>query len=89
MLPRATTSGFLKRSIVLCFSFFVFVLSGCTSFDMPDSASLTAQGLPQKHVVNNVPVIEQKDHYCGPAALATMAQYNGRDLSQDDASELV
>lgn len=80
---------FKKAGTFVCFAFLLFSVSACTTFDVPTTSSVASTGLPTKHTIQNVPVIPQDDHYCGPAALATVAQYNGYNLSQDKAAEMV
>ncbi len=38
--------------------------------------------------MENVPLIEQADFHCGPAALAMTLQWAGQDVSQDDIARL-
>ncbi len=41
-------------------------------------------GLPARASVPGVPLIRQNAYYCGPAALAMVLQWAGRDVSQDE-----
>ena len=43
---------------------------------------------PSKAVVADVPLIEQADFFCGPAALAMSAQWAGKDVDQNDIAAL-
>ena len=45
-------------------------------------------GAPQKALVENVPLIEQADYFCGPASLAMVLQWIGQDVTQDDIATL-
>lgn len=47
-----------------------------------------APDAPRKAVVANVPLIEQADFHCGPAALAMALQWAGQDVTQDRIARL-
>ena len=47
-----------------------------------------APGAPRKAVVAGVPLIEQADFHCGPAALAMALQWSGQDVTQDQIARL-
>ncbi len=47
-----------------------------------------AAGVPRKAAIVDVPLIEQTDFYCGPAALAMALQWAGQDVSQDQIARL-
>ncbi len=47
-----------------------------------------APGAPRKALVANVPLIEQTDFHCGPAALAMALQWTGQDVTQDQIARL-
>lgn len=47
-----------------------------------------APGAPQKAAVVGVPVIEQADFHCGPAALAMVLHWAGQDVTQDQIAQL-
>lgn len=65
------------------------LLSACTSVTIPTKETLKQHNISDYHIIENVPVIQQKEHYCGPAALATLIQHSGLSLSQDEAAEMV
>ena len=44
--------------------------------------------LPTRAAVDGVPLIQQADFYCGPASLAMVMQWAGRDITQDDVAAL-
>lgn len=71
------------------FPFALVFLSGCTTVNLPPPSYFKAQGVKDRHIIDNVPVIAQQDHYCGPAALAMMLQHRGEDISQKEAAEFV
>lgn len=61
------------------------VLSACTA---PSLDLTPAPDAPRKAFVAGVPVIEQEDFYCGPAALAMALQWAGRDTTQAQVARL-
>jgi len=72
------------RGGLLFFVFIICLLSGCAS--APQTAQLLEhpQGLPQKHELTHVPFNPQKKYQCGPAALATVLQQSGINVSALD-----
>jgi len=38
-------------------------------------------------VIENVPFVKQKDKFCGPASMASVMQFYGEDISQDEIAE--
>jgi ABC-type bacteriocin/lantibiotic exporter with double-glycine peptidase domain len=63
------------------FALFIILLTGCAT--APQTARLLEhpQGLPQKHELTQVPFYPQKKYQCGPAALATVLQQSGVNIS--------
>jgi len=64
----------------------ISILAGCAS--APQTALLLkqqslehTQRLPQKHELTQVPFYPQKEYQCGPAALATVLQQSGVNIS--------
>ncbi|UCD83841.1 MAG: PA2778 family cysteine peptidase [Deltaproteobacteria bacterium] len=41
------------------------------------------------HFLSEVPFFSQKDHYCGPAALASILNFYDKELSQEDIAKSV
>src|SRR5690606_6736407 len=62
-------------------------VSACTTIPVTDPATLT-HVRPQSHI-ENVPVYAQKEHYCGPAALAMALTWAGKPMTQDDVAPQV
>jgi hypothetical protein len=62
-------------------------VSACATIPTTDPATLTGVS-GQRHVAN-VPIYAQKDHYCGPAALAMALTWAGKPVSQDDVAPQV
>lgn len=44
---------------------------------------------PARVIIDGVPFVKQKDKYCGPAAMASVMQFYGRDVGQDEIAEAV
>ncbi|MEE9238879.1 MAG: C39 family peptidase, partial [Thermodesulfobacteriota bacterium] len=40
-------------------------------------------------VVENVPFVKQKDKFCGPAAMASVMQFYGQNIDQDEIGQEV
>jgi ABC-type bacteriocin/lantibiotic exporter with double-glycine peptidase domain len=38
-------------------------------------------------IVENVPFVKQKDKFCGPASMASVMQFYGEDIGQDEIAE--
>ncbi len=60
-------------------------LAGCAA---PPLDLAPAPDVPRKAAVANVPLIEQADYYCGPAALAMALRWTGQDVTQDQIARL-
>ncbi len=41
------------------------------------------------HFLSEVPFFAQEDHYCGPAALASVLNFYGRELSQEEIAKSI
>lgn len=41
------------------------------------------------HFLSEVPFFAQEDHYCGPAALASILNFYGKELSQEEIAESI
>lgn len=41
------------------------------------------------HFLSEVPFFAQEDHYCGPAALASVLNFYGKELSQEEIAESI
>jgi len=41
------------------------------------------------HLIQNVPFFPQEDHYCGPAALASLLTYYGHPTTQDEIAQSI
>lgn len=61
------------------------VLCGCTSY--PTGLTATTSHLPAQVELTQVPFFTQQQYQCGPAALATVLQSAGVDVSPQDLAE--
>lgn len=58
------------------------LVAGCA---VPSQTNLSGRpDLASRAVVDDVPLIEQADFYCGPASLAMVLQWAGRDVTQEE-----
>lgn len=79
--------SFLKTALLIP----VLFLVACTTTKIPepDWDHIRQQDIASSHIIAKVPLISQSDHYCGPASLAMVSQYYGRNLSKEAAAEMV
>ena len=61
-------------------------LSACAA--APPLDLTPAPDVPSQAEVANVPLIQQADFHCGPAALAMVLQWTGQDVTQDQIARL-
>lgn len=54
-----------------------------------ESRADNAPAGPGRKVIDGVPFIKQKDKYCGPAAMASVMQFYGNEIGQDEIAEAV
>lgn len=85
-------SAILRLLFRIAFPFVLLLNSGCTLL-LVDQAKQYDKS--QKFAVPtsqqarlNVPFVEQKENYCGPAALAMVAAYHGNRVQQQDIADL-
>ena len=62
------------------------LLSACAP--APDLAGDVPPEVPTRAAVEGVPLIQQEDFYCGPAALAMVMQWSGQDVTQEQIAAL-
>lgn len=65
---------------------FINMISGCahnkpSSQVSPDNENIV--------IVENVPFVKQKDKFCGPASMASVMQFYGEDINQDQIAEVI
>lgn len=64
----------------------IALLTGCTHKDVKETGFSADKSTIS---VEGVPFIKQKDNFCGPAAMASLMQYYGQDISQEEVAEKV
>ncbi len=71
-------------------SWFVLILltGGCATSSFREIEQSTSH-LPPLAQISGVPLIKQKDNYCGPAALAMVLQWSGETASMDELAKQV
>jgi len=60
--------------------------SGCVQKKTRESESVPDQSTTY---IEGVPFIKQKDNFCGPAAMASLMQFYGQNISQEEVAEKV
>ncbi len=60
------------------------LISGC-AHNLPSSQISSDNG--NIVIVENVPFVKQKDKFCGPAAMASVMQFYGQNISQQEIAE--
>jgi len=48
-----------------------------------------ASGSGNERIIENVPFVKQKGFFCGPAAMASVMRFYGRDISQEEIAKAV
>ena len=64
----------------------IFFITSCTQ--KKSAPQLTANEYDLV-VVENVPFVKQKDKFCGPAAMASVMQFYGQNIDQDEIGQEV
>ena len=64
----------------------IFFITSCTQ---KESAPELATNEYNLVVVENVPFVKQKDKFCGPAAMASVMQFYGQNIDQDEIGQEV
>lgn len=74
----------MLRNYLLFFILVTFIVSiSCAQKEIPTKSGL------ELVVIENVPFVKQKDNYCGPSAMASVLQFNGQDIDQDEIAEVI
>jgi len=71
---------------IIAFCFLVNLISGCAQNQPSSQISSDNDNVV---IVENVPFVKQKDKFCGPASLASVMQFYGKDIDQDEIAEVV
>lgn len=66
----------------------IFTTGGCATSSFRQMEQATSH-LPPQAQIENVPLILQKDNFCGPAALAMVLQWSGDNAHMDDLAKQV
>ena len=64
----------------------IFSIIGCAQKESAHESAANEYGLV---VVENVPFVKQKDKFCGPAAMASVMQFYGQNIDQDEIGQEV
>lgn len=62
------------------------VCAGCAQKDFKKTSSATE---PNTISIDGVPFVKQQDDFCGPAAMASLMQFYGQDISQEEIADKV
>lgn len=74
----------------LCLLICLLILNGCAS--TPQSRQIPAQlpdSLPPAVELADTPFLPQSDYQCGPAALATVLQFHGLNITPDELTQQI
>ena len=72
-----------KQTFLSLIAAVIMVLPGCAQKEIASGSH------SQSVVIEDVPFVKQKDKYCGPSAMATVLQFYGQDVSQDEIAEAI
>jgi ABC-type bacteriocin/lantibiotic exporter with double-glycine peptidase domain len=70
-----------RETFFALLSVVILVLPGCAQKE------ITSESQSQSVILENVPFVKQKDKYCGPSAMASVLQFYGMDINQDEIAE--
>lgn len=72
------------------FIIFLFsLISGCASTPQTNALLNNHQDLLLNHQIQNVPFVPQSENSCGPASLATIAQFYGKKVSIEELTPMM
>lgn len=71
---------------IITFCFLVNLISGCAQ-NQPSSQ--ISSDNDNAVIIENVPFVKQKDKFCGPASMASVMQFYGEDIDQDEIAEVI
>jgi peptidase C39-like protein len=76
----------LKKFLILTLIINSIFLASCAerSFVYENSS-----GQGDERVIENVPFVKQKESFCGPAAMASVIRFYGRNISQEEIAKAV
>ncbi len=67
----------------------LLLLSACASTPQTKALLDDSSDLPKSHQISNFPFVEQTENYCGPASLAMVARFAGRNPSLQDLGAMM
>ena len=71
-------------------NYFIFLVLGMILLFTSCARKEIAEGSdPQDVYIENVPFVKQKDKYCGPSAMASVLQFHGLNIDQDEIAEVI
>jgi ABC-type bacteriocin/lantibiotic exporter with double-glycine peptidase domain len=65
---------------------YVLLLYSCSKETINSQITSSSDGT---NIIKNVPFVRQKDKFCGPAAMASVMNFYGQNISQDQIAEEV
>ncbi len=69
--------------------FAITVILALSSCNQKQLSQLPSSDNDNVMVVENVPFVKQEDKFCGPAAMASVMQFYGQDIDQNEIAEEV
>jgi hypothetical protein len=78
--------------LFMVFSLMLSLMLGCSGLPPPSGSPIsirTIDSIAPRSLLREVPFFAQKDHQCGPAALAMALAFSGVSVSPDDISPMV
>lgn len=76
-----------SRSIV--FFFLLIFFTACSPKSLSRVKANIELNPARAHFLSDIPFFPQKDHYCGPAALASILNFYGKKLSQEEIADSI
>ena len=78
-----------RPSLRACLPALLLLILGACATPQTDLVQQNRASYPAKAEVDGVPFYPQEDHYCGPAALATVLSWSGLPVTQEDTARQV
>jgi len=71
----------MRETYVALLTVVILALPGCVQKE------ITSVPHSQSVIIEDVPFVKQRDKYCGPSAMASVLQFYGMDINQDEIAE--
>jgi hypothetical protein len=71
------------------FFFLLIFFTACSPKSLSRVKDNAELGPARAHFLSEVPFFAQEEHYCGPAALASVLNFYGKELSQEEIAESI